>query len=372
MSYDFLNSSSRTDVGLVRSVNQDSILSLPEHGAFCVADGVGGGQGGEVASRMAVESVQKFFNDFTAVQGVDTLKYKSKYLRRTLQQTSREIREYAQDQGYTSCASTMALLLFDSNQPRRAVALHAGDSRIYRLRNGSLTQLTADHSLMAHDGVDESFEVPDHMRSMITRALGIPDELQVEENSIDVEVGDVYLLCSDGLSGMVTEELLLELMQRTATEDLALMVDEMINAAYEGGAKDNVSVMLVRSEPHAAFDAEDGDLPAMADGEEGEEPETSRTDQVVLKDIQEHMERVQAEGESESPEEIALSGARNDKLIGDRALTIFGALFLLLIAAWTYFAMRKQYEEPEEVPQEALIQEEGLPEAPKLPDGFTE
>ena len=369
MSYDFLTSASRTDVGLVRSVNQDSILSLPEQGAYCVADGVGGGQGGEVASQKAVDSVQAFFDSFTPEAGVDTLKFKSKYLRRTLQQTSREIREYAQEQGYSSCASTMALMLFDANQPHRAVTLHAGDSRIYRLRDGALQQLTADHSLLSHDGVDESFQVPDHMRSMITRALGIPDELQVEENAVDVRPSDVFLLCSDGLSGMMSDELLLELSRRTATEDLALMVDELINAAYEGGGKDNVSVILVRAESHPALEAEDKDLPPMADGEEEDEPETSRTDQVVLKDIQEHMEKVQAEKGGDTSQEVDLSGSRDDKKIGDRALTIAGALLLLLVAAWTYFSMRKQYEEP----SEPVVQEEVVPGTPaSLPEGFEE
>jgi len=259
MNYHYISSASLSDIGRRRKNNQDAEVSIPDAGIFCVADGMGGGEAGEVASKKVIDAVQSFANDLHEAPGTEHLKYKMKYLSRTLHRAGCEIFDFAAEQGYTTCGTTAVILVFDFNQPRRAGVLHVGDSRLYRLRRGLLTQITIDHSA-ENEAALGGYELPDSMKHVITRAIGGHEHTEVEQNFIDVESGDLYLICSDGLSGMVTDEIIQETLVSKLSEPPGRSVQDLISTANENGGKDNITVSLVCVQDFAGFHEESGEL----------------------------------------------------------------------------------------------------------------
>ena len=235
-----ISTASASDVGRVRSANQDACCELDDplrelHVLF-VADGMGGHRGGEVASRIAVEGVSEIFE--TSPEPPDNL------LTSAFARANERIFETASaDPALRGMGTTgVALALTGA---RRAVVAHVGDSRAYRLRGGDLTQITGDHSVVG-ELVRRGQLTPEQARvhpqsNEILRALGTQPEVEVEITPLEVEPGDRYLLCSDGLSGMLPDDAIREVLAR---EDAAEAVRTLIARANEAGGTDNITVQI--------------------------------------------------------------------------------------------------------------------------------
>jgi serine/threonine protein phosphatase PrpC len=224
-----------SDVGRQRQGNEDSFLERSP--LFVVADGMGGARAGEVASRMAVEQ-------FDHADGAD--KPPEQQLAEVAKGANQKIHRMAQeDSAYAGMGTTFTAALVTG----REIAIgHVGDSRLYRLRDGELERLTHDHSLVeefVRQGKLTPEEAEVHpQRSIITRALGPEPDVEVDTYTHPGRDGDVYLINSDGLTGMISEEQVAEILrERESLEDAA---EKLIAAANENGGKDNITVVLFR------------------------------------------------------------------------------------------------------------------------------
>lgn len=228
-----------TDAGKVRKVNEDSFLDLHELGLWVVADGMGGHMAGDVASRMIVESCKQIdepqdLNSFIAdVEG-------------RLIEVNRKLREMAAQQYNDSTigSTVVALLTYD----RQSACLWVGDSRIYRLRNNKLEKLTRDHS-MVEEYLAEGFMSPEEvynsgLANALTRAIGAQDELEVDVRIDEMQDGDSFLLCSDGLYREVSEEEFTQFMSRD--DDSTTIANKLLEQALAREAKDNITVSVVQ------------------------------------------------------------------------------------------------------------------------------
>jgi PPM family protein phosphatase len=224
----------RTDAGRKRRRNEDAFVLEPP--LFAVADGMGGAQAGEVASRLAAAAFREFHQ-------ADELEPEER-VRAIIQEANRRIYDRAhRDAQASGMGTTITAALVESG----LVSLgHVGDSRAYRVHEGRLEQLTEDHSLVAdlmRSGRLTAEEAEAHpQRSVITRALGTDPEVDVDTFTVEAGPGDVFLLCSDGLTSMVTDEEILDLIARSnSLEDAA---KALVKAANRGGGEDNITVVL--------------------------------------------------------------------------------------------------------------------------------
>jgi len=283
MPYEYLESTVLSDPGRVRKMNEDSVLSIPEAGIFCVADGMGGAARGEVASAWAVEELRKAFEK--PARGVS----RSARVRQALDRASSRIKAMSDEHGSAGTGTTAVVLLFDDHVPARAGVLHAGDSRAYRVRRGRIECLTTDHSMAAAAGVKHEKALPAMFRGVVTRAVGLENEVQLEETPVTLAKNDLYLLCSDGLSKMVPDKKMQKLINGLGDTDLRVIARQLIEAANAAGGDDNISVALVR----VAGDLPEGpvDLP--------DEPEEISTSETALEAAPPH------EGEEDSSEDYA-------------------------------------------------------------------
>jgi len=223
---------------------------LVHHGIYAVFDGMGGAAGGGEASRTAAEIVGRKFNESTPKSpGLTSLKGKIITIRGALNEASRIIRERAEGQGVTGTGTTAVVMVFDASQPNRAIVLHAGDSRAYRYRKGSLTQLTRDHSFAVAAGVNSERSLPPMFRGVVTRGVGLEKDVMAEETLVDVEGGDLFMLCTDGLTKMVADNAIRHIIEKTPHDLLAQAALSLIEAANKAGGQDNVSVILVGTAP---------------------------------------------------------------------------------------------------------------------------
>jgi PPM family protein phosphatase len=226
-----------TDTGRQRRANEDSMLARSP--LFVVADGMGGAQAGEVASRLAVESFQHGLHDATDAEG--SLAEYARAANLSIHELSQANAEHA-GMGTTLTAVYVG--------PEEVAIAHVGDSRAYCLRDGELLRLTDDHSLvdeLIRQGKLTPEEAVEHpQRSVITRALGPEPEVEVDTRSYRARDGDVYLLCSDGLTTMVPDLSLVEIL--LAHPPLRDAGEALIAAANEAGGRDNITVVLLRLE----------------------------------------------------------------------------------------------------------------------------
>ena len=246
-----------SDVGLQREHNEDSYCILSEHRLFVVADGMGGHRAGDVASHMATKEMTVFF-DATSVDG-DGLEWSSEDDSRLTSEQNRLVsavklanqRIFQASVGNRSVqgmGTTIVGALF-TREDRKIHIAHVGDSRAYRIRAQDITQLTRDHSLL-NDYLLVMPNLTDAQRerlpsNVITRALGMQDGVAVDLYFEKVEPGDVYVLCSDGLNGMVSDDRILEIV-RNAGSDVETAAKALVAQANHNGGEDNTTVVVVR------------------------------------------------------------------------------------------------------------------------------
>jgi protein phosphatase len=240
----------RTDVGMLRSHNEDAVFVNPAAGLAILADGMGGYNAGEVASGMAIsmlaESLGSLIAQPAAACTIDAESIEHCLLDE-ISAVNLSIFNAAESQAeYAGMGTTLVVACFYDN--RMAVA-HLGDSRLYRLRAGRLEQLTRDHSLL-QEQLDSGMITPEearysHNKNLVTRALGVDPEVEVEIHDYAMARGDVVLICSDGLNDMIEDDDIAQILH-DAGNDLALAADELIRMANDNGGRDNVSVILVK------------------------------------------------------------------------------------------------------------------------------
>ncbi len=243
--FEYLESADASDVGRRRRRNEDSVARIHAQGVFCVADGMGGEDSGDVASQATVREVTEAMNGLTDPSVRASAEKKGQALDRALHDASEWIRKRAEDQGRGISGSTVVALAFDAFAPVRAVAVHAGDSRIYRLRKNALTQITRDHSMAEESGLSKK-QLPKMFRGMVTRAVGISENLQLAHTDVDVREGDLFLLCSDGLTGMLSDRKIRRRLLKDERAPLDDLVVDLVADANHAGGEDNISVILVR------------------------------------------------------------------------------------------------------------------------------
>lgn len=236
-----------TDEGLVRDHNEDYISWYPETGLVILADGMGGHNAGEVASEIAVNSVSDALEDILSPDVKDACDMDFKeVVNEAVVFANDEINLHAKT--HPECkgmGTTIVMTLFHNNS---VILASVGDSRIYRFRKGELKQVTTDHSLvqeMVDNGyMSEEEALNSTNRNLITRALGIAEDVKVDVEEHKTEKDDIYLLCSDGLSDMVTDEKIFSTLVKSR-HDLKRAADDLVELAKDNGGHDNVSVILV-------------------------------------------------------------------------------------------------------------------------------
>lgn len=227
-----------SDVGAVREVNEDSCLNAAEFGLWAVADGMGGHEGGQIASRTVINAIDWDLDRSSEAAIVEDITTR-------LTMANDQIRQIARDHydGRTIGSTVAAVLAFG----RTAVCMWAGDSRIYLFRAGRLHQVSRDHTTvedMVDQGLIDHEEAKNHrLRNVITRAVGAHEHLAIEVRREPVEPGDVLLLCTDGLNKVVSDE---ELVGLLATTDCEATADALIRLSLQRDVPDNVTVCVVK------------------------------------------------------------------------------------------------------------------------------
>lgn len=245
-SFEYIESVERTDIGCKRKNNEDSLISLPAYGVYCVADGMGGAQDGEVASQAVVDTLEERFVSGSDSAYAVTAAASAKIVAMALNKASSWIEQRSHNRGIQGSGSTAMVMVFDKVMPDKAMIVHAGDSRAYRFRRKKLTQVTTDHSVASEAGVADENDLPPMLRGVITRAVGLKPQVEVEETPVDIEPGDIYLLCSDGLSRMVSDKKMASIFKKKSRGELQVLVDALVDEALRQGGKDNISVILMR------------------------------------------------------------------------------------------------------------------------------
>lgn len=233
-----------SDVGLMRSNNEDAWAELVENRFFVLADGMGGHQAGEVASRLIVEKLSSAIQSMKQLPS--SIQERAKLLKTLIEKANREIYLLSlHNENYFGMGTTLACLWLDE---KNTIIAHVGDSRIYRLRKAKLTQLTLDHSLrqelLVKGKLNSTNSSVYALKNIITRAIGTQTRV---EPSIEIEKfqsGDLYLICSDGL----TDELSFEEIQSTLSNASSVKegANNLIKLAKENGGSDNITIVIIK------------------------------------------------------------------------------------------------------------------------------
>ncbi len=244
-----------SDRGLKRAHNEDSLSVVPDLGLFIVADGMGGHSAGEVASRQAIETIVDFLRmgeeetaRFAPPAPNPNLSETENRISSAVQLANRDVHKLAEDHSeFHGMGTTIVGILIDPDKPLAGIA-HVGDSRCYRVRDGKIEQLTLDHSWVSEQ-LQKKIITPEEAKNhrwknVITRALGHRRDVEVDVQTTDLRPNDLYLLCSDGLCGLVDDDNLRRILLSHA--DLDEVVSSLIRAANEAGGHDNISIVVVR------------------------------------------------------------------------------------------------------------------------------
>jgi len=243
---------SATDVGRARDNNEDSVALDEAVGLAVLADGMGGYNAGEVASQMLTSFIRtelgRWLKESASSVSVQDIR---RAMDICVDNANRAIFNAANtNPRYAGMGTTLVLAVF---VPDGLLLGHVGDSRAYRLRGGQLTQITRDHSLL-QEQLDAGLLTPEEAvfssnKNLVTRAVGVEDAVMLELHLHEVQPGDVYLLCSDGLSDMLDDDALAQLLQRHPS--LSEAAQGLINAANDMGGRDNIALVLARAEGRA-------------------------------------------------------------------------------------------------------------------------
>jgi protein phosphatase len=253
----------KSDVGMKRDNNEDNLLVFPEQNVFAVFDGMGGHAAGEVASSIAATEVREFF-DFTGKDEDATWPFKGARERSYDENravtaiklaNARIIEQSEQDGAKKNMGTTAVMVHFVERHGAgpRALVAHVGDSRVYLFRAGQLQRITIDHSLveeylrMGKITEEEAKHFP--QKNIILRALGQQKQVDVEINVYQPQPGDIFLLCTDGLSGMITDEAMQAILVKQSG-DLEAATKKLIDTANANGGVDNVTVILAQYQPN--------------------------------------------------------------------------------------------------------------------------
>lgn len=242
---------SATDTGRARSNNEDSVVVDAANALAVLADGMGGYNAGEVASSMATGHIQAEFGRWLAEAGGASDADIRRAMAMCVGNANRAIFDAAHHNPHQSgMGTTLVMAVFRGDWLWLG---HVGDSRAYRLRDGELRQLTRDHSLL-QEQIDAGLISPEQAafssnKNLVTRAVGVDAAVDLEVNRHEVQAGDLLLLCSDGLSDMVDDERLAALLREG--DSLDAIADALVQAANEGGGRDNISVILARAKSAA-------------------------------------------------------------------------------------------------------------------------
>lgn len=242
-----------SDVGRKRKVNEDSYCANEQEGLFVVADGLGGHAGGEVASQTAVETIEEFIKltssdlDVTWPFGVDeNLSHNGNRLKTAIRFANRRLLERIREKAeYEGMATTVVAVLLAEDGVEIA---HVGDSRVYLIRERQIRCLTSDHSWVNEQvlsGLIDTDQARTHpLRNVVTRALGGKEELEIDMQMLELQDGDVLLLCSDGLTTMVGDDEILDTILKNE-EDVGGAAQGLVESANRAGGEDNITVVLL-------------------------------------------------------------------------------------------------------------------------------
>lgn len=247
-----LRSAGITDHGRVRENNEDAFLADDAHGLFAVADGVGGLEAGEVASRIMIEALAEIVSGAqagsTPPRGMPSRQVQPDLssMRRAIALANQRIYSAAQEAAAPQMGTTVTAALFRDS---RLSLAHVGDSRAYRLRGQNLEQLTRDHTVVAEQ-VRAGKITPAQARlspyqNVITRAVGIAPEVEIDGVSFPVRPGDRFLLCTDGLTDMVPESVIAGIIRKSGPEQAAR---ELVREANSRGGKDNITALVIAAQ----------------------------------------------------------------------------------------------------------------------------
>lgn len=243
-----------SDVGLQREHNEDSFAVLPDFSLFIVADGMGGHRAGDVASKLATEAIGEFFKK-TATEDATwpfhfdpNLSDEENKLLTSVRIANRQIFEHSSRSSDLRGMGTTVVGALFSRKKNRMFVSHVGDSRAYRVREGKIEQLTRDHSLV-NDYLAAMPDMTDEQRSelpknVITRALGMQDSVEVDIQNDECRQGDAFILCSDGLSGMISDAEIREVVSGSASLEEACR--RLVALANEHGGEDNITAVVIR------------------------------------------------------------------------------------------------------------------------------
>ena len=262
----------QTDTGSVRDHNEDSIVYDDKIALAILADGMGGHRGGEMASAITVSTVLEAITgkvknltiDETDSDNDTGYSAESLIIHEAINLANKNVHDSSEANAqYRGMGTTIVVVLFYDN---RFTVAHVGDSRLYRLRDGELEQITRDHSLM-RELIDRGFYTPEQARkslnkNLITRAIGIDDKVKIDIQEDVAMVNDIYLLCSDGVTDMIEDDLIKSVMIENS-ENLKKAASEIIRMANEYGGKDNISALLAK--PIKPFPAKNGLLSRLFD-----------------------------------------------------------------------------------------------------------
>ena len=277
--FEHISYAAKTDVGQKRKNNEDAYGVFPEAGVFCVADGMGGGDDGEIASAAVIKSVGDFAASHKPSVGVGfSASDVASGISTSVNEASAWICSRAAERNLKGCGSTFVGVVLDATAPSEAIALHAGDSRLYRIRGSSIKQITKDHSAVEMIGAKDERSVNPMFRGMILRAVGVHPTVDVERTPLSLKEGDRIVICSDGLSKMVDDREIAAIVHGGTSADA--VADALVAAANKAGGTDNITAVVLfvgklpLAKPMAAMS-----LPERSTGatEDSEEAETSNT-----------------------------------------------------------------------------------------------
>lgn len=242
----------KTDVGLKRQRNEDNFCMVPSQGLYVLADGMGGHSSGQVASTLCVKHVSQFVCEMAKQPGFQfmyppnpKLSYEANILANAIKFANERVYiQSCKDRTMEGMGTTCTSIF---NAPHGIILAWVGDSRIYRIRKGQITQMSRDHSLLNHlldTGELKPEDVPNFKKTnVILRAIGLKENVEVDVREVKREQGDVYLMCSDGLSDLVTDQQIAQTVTNAANLDEACNI--LIGLALKAGGKDNVTVVTV-------------------------------------------------------------------------------------------------------------------------------